>query len=101
LGGRRFLAMVRINLLSLCAHLCKQAVERGEHLLVIEGNGALVGVRFGVRLRSGTVLESTVAGIELVTSRRGGLPRWAVMTANVFGRSPHGREAASAWLMGD
>ena len=60
LDGRRFLAMLRINevarclgLPSLFAHLCKQGIERGEHRLVIESDGALPGGRFGVEFALG------------------------------------------------
>jgi hypothetical protein len=56
LDGRRFLAMLGINeaarclgLPSLFAHLCQQAIKRGEHLLVVQSDGALLGGRFGIR----------------------------------------------------
>src|SRR5262245_59528359 len=60
LDGRRFLAMLRISeaarclgLPSLFAHLCKQAIERGEHRLVVASDGALLGGGFGVRFTFG------------------------------------------------
>ena len=82
LDGRRFLAMLGINeaarclgLPSLFAHLCKQGIERGEHRLVIESDGALLLAAVSVSSsRSASVLESTVAGIRLVTTWTGGLP---------------------------
>jgi hypothetical protein len=85
-----------LNLLSLLAHLCKQAIERGEHLLVIEVTALLLASASASGSRSGTVVESTVAGIGLAPPGLGGLPRMGVMTANVFRRSPR---AASRWLM--
>jgi hypothetical protein len=61
LDGRRFLALQDINeatrrlgLPSLFAHLCQNGIKRGEH--------------------PASVLESTVAGIRLVTTWTGGLP---------------------------
>jgi len=56
LGGRPFLAGLindfarRIGLRCLFAHLCQEAVKRGEHLSVVESDGASLAGRFGVRL---------------------------------------------------
>jgi hypothetical protein len=57
LGGRPFFARLSINDLArrigvrcLFAHLCQEAIKRGEHLSVVESDGASLAGRFGVRL---------------------------------------------------
>ena len=84
LGGRLFLAILGINdiarrlgLPSLLADLCKHVIKRGEHRLVIESDGALLGSRCGVRFAFGVGGGiDVVAGIRLVTSRTGRAPWW-------------------------
>jgi hypothetical protein len=69
LGGRLFLAMLGINdfarrlgLPSLFTDLCKQVIKRGEHRLVIESDGALLGSRRGVRFRGQCTCRNRQSG---------------------------------------
>jgi hypothetical protein len=99
LGGRLFLAMPGINdfarrlsLPSLFADLCKQVIKRGEHRLVIESDGALLGSRRGVRFAFGDGGGIDGGGGHLaghLPDGEGSLVE--AVTANVFERSPRER----------
>ena len=93
LDGRRFLVMLGISeaarclgLPSLFAHLCKQAIKRGQHRFIIEGDGALLGGRFVVRFAFGVdggIYGGRASGWS--PPARGGL---------LLGRDPRGRHGA-------
>ena len=99
LGGRLFLAMLGINdiarrlgLPSLFADLCKQVIKRGEHRLVIESDGALLGSRRGVRFAFGVGGRIDGGGrhpVGHLPDGEGSLVE--AVTANGFERSPRGR----------
>ena len=77
---------------SLLAHLCQHAIKRGEHRLVIESDGALLGSRCGVRFAFGVgggIHVWRASGWSPPRTGKGSLVE--AVTANVFGRSPRGR----------